>query len=167
MDKKILLSIARIIGKPIAIDQKTLDHDVGNYAVVLIDIDFAKSVPTRIRLKANGKEFWQYVEIQDMEKINFCTHCKFMGHKFENCLAARKILGGPVLYGASFETRILNQKCKEGSSEALKSEGHNQNSKYAWKEVKSRKKNMHGNKNLQGSVSSGNGDAGSGVVNDG
>ncbi|XP_026399728.1 uncharacterized protein LOC113295611 [Papaver somniferum] len=97
--KKILLSIARILGKPIAIDQKTLDHDVGNYAAVLIDIDFAKVIPKRIRLKANGREFWQYVEIQDMENIKFCTHCKIMGHKFESCLTARKILGSSVMEG--------------------------------------------------------------------
>ncbi|XP_026396025.1 uncharacterized protein LOC113290656 [Papaver somniferum] len=102
--KTILLSIAKILGKPIAIDQKTLDHDVGNYAAVLIDIDFAKEIPKRIYLTANGKEFWQYVEVQDMENVKFCSHCKFMGHKFENCQAARKILGNSVIDGK----RVLN-----------------------------------------------------------
>ncbi|XP_026459756.1 uncharacterized protein LOC113360463 [Papaver somniferum] len=61
--KRILLSIAKILGRPIAIEKKTLDHDVGNYAAVLIDIDFAKPIPKRIRLKAKGNEFWQYVEV--------------------------------------------------------------------------------------------------------
>ncbi|XP_026445245.1 uncharacterized protein LOC113345787 [Papaver somniferum] len=102
--KRILLSIAKILGRPIAIDQKTLDHDVGNYATVLIDIDFAKEIPKRIYLKANGKEFWQYVEVQDIEKVKFCSHCKFIGHKFENFLAARKILGSLIMDGK----RVLN-----------------------------------------------------------
>ncbi|XP_026433583.1 uncharacterized protein LOC113331020 [Papaver somniferum] len=95
--KKILLSIAIILGKPIVIDQKTLDHDVGNYVVMLIDIDFAKVVPKTIRLKANEREFWKYVEIQDVENTKFCTHYKIMGHKFENCLASRKILGSSIM----------------------------------------------------------------------
>ncbi|XP_026399683.1 uncharacterized protein LOC113295566 [Papaver somniferum] len=110
--KRILLSIAKILGKPIVIDQKILDHDVGNYADVLIDIDFAKPIPKRIRLKANGNDFWQYVEVQDLENIKFCTHCKFMGHKFENCLAARKILGNAVVDGKQVAT-VNNPKNKE------------------------------------------------------
>ncbi|XP_026378412.1 uncharacterized protein LOC113272832 [Papaver somniferum] len=133
--KIILLSIAKILGRPIAIDQKTLDHDVGNYAVVLIDIDFAKPIPKRIRLKANGNEFWKYVEVQDLENIKFCTHCKFMGHKFENCLAARKLLGGSKSV-ESHKNQI--QKSKDGK------EVSNTNKKYAWREVRG-KTNMHGN----------------------
>ncbi|XP_026378635.1 uncharacterized protein LOC113273081 [Papaver somniferum] len=112
--KKILLSIAKILGKPIAIDQKTLDHDVGNYAAVLIDIDFAKEIPKRIYQTTNGKKFWQYIEIQDLENIKFCTHCKFMGHKFENCLAAKKILGGSNAVKKSPTVTIKNDK--EGKS---------------------------------------------------
>ncbi|XP_026459465.1 uncharacterized protein LOC113360139 [Papaver somniferum] len=119
--KKILLSIAKILGKPIAIDQKTLYHDVGNYAAVTIDIDFAKMIPKRIRLKANGKEFWQYVEIQDLENIKFCTHYKFMGHKFENCLAARKILGSANAEKKYFVENVKNEK-------------EDKTIKYAWKE---------------------------------
>lgn len=142
--KKILLSIARVPGKPIAIDQKTLDHDVGNYAAVLIDIDFAKLIPERIRLKANGIEFWQYVEIQDLENIKFCSHCKYMGHKFENCLAARRILGGKLAGTISEETGNphATQINKRNSVNALRSE--NKHSKYAWKEVRGKKKNGQG-----------------------
>ncbi|XP_026442638.1 uncharacterized protein LOC113342256 [Papaver somniferum] len=130
--KRILLSIAKILGKPIAIDQKTLDHDVGNYANVLIDIDFAKPIPKRIRLKANSNEFWQYVEVQDLENIKFCTHYKFIGHKFENCLAARKLLGGS-------KSSNVSQKPQKDDKEV-----NNPNKKYAWREVRG-KNNVNGN----------------------
>ncbi|XP_026433438.1 uncharacterized protein LOC113330849 [Papaver somniferum] len=145
--KKFLLSIAKILGKPIAIDQKTLDHDVGNYADVLIDIDFAKPIPKIIRLKANGNEFWQYVEVQDLENIKFCTHCKFMGHKFENCLAARKLLGGSKSSNVSQKPEKKNPCCKKKVSQKPQKddkEVNNPNKKYAWSEVRG-KNNVNGN----------------------
>ncbi|XP_026403895.1 uncharacterized protein LOC113299146 isoform X2 [Papaver somniferum] len=84
--KKILISMAKLIGK------KTLDHDFCNYVVVLIEIDMAKPIPNRIRVKANGNIFWQYVDVQDLEKANLCSHCKIMGHLLADCNAARKII---------------------------------------------------------------------------
>lgn len=91
--KKILTSLAKLLGRPVAIDQKTLDHDFGNFAAVLIDIDFAKPIPRRIWIKANGREFWQPVYIKGIEDINFCTHCKIMGHVFKDCNVAKKMMG--------------------------------------------------------------------------
>lgn len=56
--------------------------EYGYFASVLIDIDFSKHIPERILLKANGREFWQYMEIHKHPK--FCSKCSIIGHGDED-----------------------------------------------------------------------------------
>ncbi|XP_026430543.1 uncharacterized protein LOC113327581 [Papaver somniferum] len=81
--EKSLLSIGKILGNPIVVDEKTLKLDYGFYASVLIDIDFAKHIPERIHITSGGKEFWQYIDIQKYPK--FCSKCNIIGHVDAEC----------------------------------------------------------------------------------
>ncbi|XP_026383917.1 uncharacterized protein LOC113279435 [Papaver somniferum] len=81
--EKSLLSIGKILGNPIVVDEKTLQLDYGFYASVPIDIDFAKHIPERIHLTSGGQEFWKYIDIQKYPK--FCSKCNIVGHNDAEC----------------------------------------------------------------------------------
>ncbi|XP_026443521.1 uncharacterized protein LOC113343609 [Papaver somniferum] len=53
-----LLTIGKALGTPIVVDHRTLDLEYGHFAVVLVDIDFAKHIPERIHLSAGGRKFF-------------------------------------------------------------------------------------------------------------
>ncbi|XP_026378903.1 uncharacterized protein LOC113273385 [Papaver somniferum] len=76
--EKTLLAFGKSLGTPIVVDKRTLDHEYGYYASVLIDINFAELDTNDIHIVVGGKEFWQPIEIQKRPK--FCTKCKIIGH---------------------------------------------------------------------------------------
>ncbi|XP_026400384.1 uncharacterized protein LOC113296290 [Papaver somniferum] len=81
--KKSISSIDKSFGTPIVVDEKTLRLEYGYFASVLVDIDFSKHIPERILLKANGREFWQYMDIH--KRPQFCAKCSIIGHCEEDC----------------------------------------------------------------------------------
>lgn len=81
--EKSILSISKSFGTPIVVDEKTLRLEYGYFASVLVDIDFSKHISERILLKANGKEFWQYMDIH--KRPQFCAKCSIIGHCEEDC----------------------------------------------------------------------------------
>ncbi|XP_026459464.1 uncharacterized protein LOC113360136 [Papaver somniferum] len=84
-----LLAIAQTLGTPIVVDSKTLNHDYGYFASVLIDINFVESVATEIILTSGGRKFPQVVE--NPKKPSYCKHCSIIGHAYEDCKNARKV----------------------------------------------------------------------------
>lgn len=80
----ILCSIARGVGLPLRIDNKTLSKEVGLFARVLVDIDFVTStLPDELLLTRRNKEFYVYIGYEKLP--GFCTKCGVVGHDFAEC----------------------------------------------------------------------------------
>lgn len=88
-DVSVLFAIARTVGNPIQVDQTTVNQDLGYYASVLVEIDFAKPIPEKVWVEGFEGGFWQKVEVPKPPK--FCNHCKIIGHLVHECRAIKAI----------------------------------------------------------------------------
>ncbi|XP_026448820.1 uncharacterized protein LOC113349111 [Papaver somniferum] len=75
--------ICQEIGNPIKIDNATANCEVGYYVNVLVEIDFAKHVPSKVWIGTKYGGFFQDVLIPDCPK--FCSYCKIVGHFNSEC----------------------------------------------------------------------------------
>ncbi|XP_026396352.1 uncharacterized protein LOC113290987 [Papaver somniferum] len=85
--EKNLFEIYKEIGTPIKIDVATTKCEIGYYANVLVEVDFAQSIPSKIWINTKYGGFFQEVLIHDCP--NFCTTCKIVGHLITECYAER------------------------------------------------------------------------------
>ncbi|XP_026433634.1 uncharacterized protein LOC113331063 [Papaver somniferum] len=81
--EKTLLSLAKSLGTPIVVDRRTLEHEYGHFASVLVDIDFSEAATDAIHITVGGLDFWQAVAIQKIPK--YCSKCKLIGHNDKEC----------------------------------------------------------------------------------
>ncbi|XP_026417393.1 uncharacterized protein LOC113312670 [Papaver somniferum] len=81
--EKILFAICKELGDPIKIDTATAKCEVGYYANVLVEMDFAQSIPSKIWINTKFGGFFQDILIHDRPK--FCTTCKIIGHLVSEC----------------------------------------------------------------------------------
>ncbi|XP_026459729.1 uncharacterized protein LOC113360435 [Papaver somniferum] len=81
--EKILLHIGKSLGRPIKADENTLKKDVGYYASILVEMDLAKEIPSKICVESKYGKFEQIVNIPNRPK--FCYHCKIVGHLTAEC----------------------------------------------------------------------------------
>ncbi|KAF5191655.1 hypothetical protein FRX31_018758 [Thalictrum thalictroides] len=89
-DYELLMSMGKALGSPVGIDRHTLERDFGYYAMVLVDIDLSKTIPSSIHVEEEGgNDFIQEIEIQKMPR--FCTHCKSIGHAVFECKSLQKV----------------------------------------------------------------------------
>ncbi|XP_026400463.1 uncharacterized protein LOC113296370 [Papaver somniferum] len=86
--EKTLLSLAKSLGTPIVVDRRTLAHEYGHFASVLVDINFAEAATDAIHITVGGLDFWQSVEIQKVPK--YCSKCKLIGHTDHECRKKHK-----------------------------------------------------------------------------
>ncbi|KAF5192881.1 zinc ion binding / nucleic acid binding protein, partial [Thalictrum thalictroides] len=89
-EPEILMSIARGVGNPMRVDEKTLKRDFGYFANVLVDVDLAEPIPDQVYVKTPSFEFWQPVEIPKYPK--FCSHCKVVGHLVTECRKLKRVM---------------------------------------------------------------------------
>ncbi|XP_026378346.1 uncharacterized protein LOC113272764 [Papaver somniferum] len=82
-----LFEIRKEIGTPIKIDVATTKCEIGYYANVLVEVDFAQSIPSKIWINTKYEGFFQEVLIHDCPK--FCTTCKIVGHLITECYVER------------------------------------------------------------------------------
>ncbi|XP_026445205.1 uncharacterized protein LOC113345744 [Papaver somniferum] len=75
--------MAKALGTPIVVDKRTLAHEYGYYASVLIDINFAEHDSDSIHVTVGGLDFWQKIDIP--KKPKFCAKCKIIGHYEADC----------------------------------------------------------------------------------
>ncbi|XP_026399771.1 uncharacterized protein LOC113295656 [Papaver somniferum] len=75
--EKTLLSLGKSLGNPIVVDSRTLNHEYGHFASVLIDIDFASHDADEIHV-VDGRNFLQAIDIP--KRPSFCSSCKIIGH---------------------------------------------------------------------------------------
>ncbi|XP_026451497.1 uncharacterized protein LOC113351778 [Papaver somniferum] len=81
--EKILLKICKEFGNPVKLDAATEKCEVGYYANVLVEVDFAKSIPNKIWIGTKYGGFFQSISIPDCPK--FCSTCKILGHLITEC----------------------------------------------------------------------------------
>ncbi|XP_026459397.1 uncharacterized protein LOC113360060 [Papaver somniferum] len=81
--EEILFKICKEIGTPIKIDTATANCEVGYYANVLVEIDFAHSIPNKIWIGTKFGGFFQDISILLCPK--FCHNCKIIGHLTTEC----------------------------------------------------------------------------------
>ncbi|XP_026417562.1 uncharacterized protein LOC113313052 [Papaver somniferum] len=86
--EKILFSICKEIGTPIKIDAATAKCEVGYYANVLVEVDFAQSNPNKIWMGTKLGGFFQDILIPDCPK--FCSTCKIIGQLVTECRVEKK-----------------------------------------------------------------------------
>lgn len=76
--------IASKLGKPICVDNFTLERKRISYARVLIEIDTSISPLEVFEVKLpSGITYSQYVHYENLPK--FCNHCFMFGHIREKC----------------------------------------------------------------------------------
>ncbi|XP_026396058.1 uncharacterized protein LOC113290690 [Papaver somniferum] len=80
---QILFKICKEIGTPIKLDEATAKCEVGYYANVLVEIDFAKIVPNKVWIGTKYGGFLQNISIPVCPK--FCHNCKIVGHNNVEC----------------------------------------------------------------------------------
>lgn len=83
-----LYDIAKGIGTPLRIDKKTLDKELGLYARILVDVDFAKEIPEQILIQRKDFEFFVYIEYERCP--SFCKQCGVVGHELSQCRSMRR-----------------------------------------------------------------------------
>ncbi|XP_026399198.1 uncharacterized protein LOC113295053 [Papaver somniferum] len=81
--EKVLFTICKEIGTPIKIDNATTNCEKGYYANVLVEVDFAHHIPSKVWIGTKYGGFFQDVLIPDCPK--FCTSCKIVGHLNSEC----------------------------------------------------------------------------------
>ncbi|XP_026433417.1 uncharacterized protein LOC113330826 [Papaver somniferum] len=86
--EKTLLSLAKSLGTSIVVDRRTLAHEYGHFASLLVDINFAEAATDAIHITVGGLDFWQSVEIQKVPK--YCSKCKLIGHTDHECRKQHK-----------------------------------------------------------------------------
>ncbi|XP_026410464.1 uncharacterized protein LOC113305661 [Papaver somniferum] len=82
-NEKILFTICKEFGTPIKIDNATAKCEVGYYANVLVEVDFAKHIPHKVWIGTKYGGFFQDVLIPNCHK--FCSSCKIVGHSNAEC----------------------------------------------------------------------------------
>ncbi|OVA16907.1 protein of unknown function DUF4283 [Macleaya cordata] len=102
-----LLTIRKGLGSPVQVDEATIKQLYGFYASILIEIDFAKSIPEKLWIQGKSYGFWQKVEIPRPPK--FCNHCKIVGHLVTECRAIRDVLQ-PTITEEKNEEQVKGKK---------------------------------------------------------
>ncbi|KAF6155076.1 hypothetical protein GIB67_035823 [Kingdonia uniflora] len=82
-EEDVLMSIARTVGNLVQVDNNTLCRSTGFYASVLVDVDFSKTIPSKIMIEREGFELCQ--EIQQGKTPKIFSHCKVVGHLVSEC----------------------------------------------------------------------------------
>ncbi|XP_070002141.1 uncharacterized protein [Nicotiana sylvestris] len=94
---KALLSIAAVVGKPIAIDKATQIRSRPSTSRVKVIVDILDTLPEKVRLQyldaKTGKIVDDYQEIIYDNLSSYCCHCKHQGHEENQC---RRLKGKTV-----------------------------------------------------------------------
>ncbi|XP_045802615.1 uncharacterized protein LOC123896245 [Trifolium pratense] len=81
--RRTLFEIASAIGTPLTLDDSTKNRSFCHYACVLVDMDISSSMYDEIVVERDGFAFKLGVVYERL--LEFCNHCKIIGHNIENC----------------------------------------------------------------------------------
>ncbi|XP_057418988.1 uncharacterized protein LOC130713217 [Lotus japonicus] len=80
-DESYLLSVARVIGRPIKVDMNTLNADRGRFARICVEIDLSLPVVGKVCIEG----YWYQIEYEGLHVI--CSKCGCYGHRSRECTA--------------------------------------------------------------------------------
>ncbi|XP_042487533.1 uncharacterized protein LOC122067766 [Macadamia integrifolia] len=87
--EKILLTMAKAAGRPVALDRCTRAASMGSFARVQVEIEMGASRPEEIQVErrqpGTGEIFWFKQIISYEDGMLRCGYCKRMGHNVQSC----------------------------------------------------------------------------------
>ncbi|XP_042487274.1 uncharacterized protein LOC122067493 [Macadamia integrifolia] len=91
--ERILLSMAKAVGRPLDIDKRTRNASIGNFARVLVEMDSSvqrlEEIQVERRQPGTGDLFWFKQKIIYEDALGKCGFCKKLGHTIQNCKEKR------------------------------------------------------------------------------
>ncbi|XP_026459989.1 uncharacterized protein LOC113360734 [Papaver somniferum] len=85
--ERILLQMGSKFGRANKVDEITLKREISYYASVLVEVDFAKFIPSKMVVEYKYGKFDQAMQI--LKKPIFCNHCFIIGHLTAECRVKR------------------------------------------------------------------------------
>ncbi|VFQ88669.1 unnamed protein product, partial [Cuscuta campestris] len=79
IDYQALFSIASLLGRPVKMDDYTVNRDRREGAKICIELDLSVSPPPKLHIRMGGKDFFTNCTYED--KPLFCNLCSLLGHK--------------------------------------------------------------------------------------
>ncbi|XP_026378670.1 uncharacterized protein LOC113273117 [Papaver somniferum] len=76
--ENIILQMGKAMGRPIKVDETTLNKEAGYYASVQVEMDLAKAIPSKIWVESKYGGIEQSIQIPKLPK--YCNHCNVLGH---------------------------------------------------------------------------------------
>ncbi|KAI3454755.1 hypothetical protein Pfo_011418 [Paulownia fortunei] len=132
-DKRVLFNIARLIGKPLRIDEAILDYSRPSFARVCIGLNLMDEMVDHVWIGSQKRAFMQWVLYENPPK--YCTHCMHLGHTSENCFVKGTKFKPPASHGEDLRTKLDIMKGKAILEEALTSKENGQSSGQIVKET--------------------------------
>ncbi|XP_072993767.1 uncharacterized protein [Typha latifolia] len=83
-----LIPVAAFFGKPLRVDETTLDHSRSRFARVCIEVDLSRPLKTAVWLGLKDERVDQRVQYESIPII--CFKCGRIGHKEEECAFSTK-----------------------------------------------------------------------------
>lgn len=80
---KTLMEIAKAVGEPIRIDKATLEKTNGQYARILVEVDYNLDLNTDIKIVRSSFSFWVPVHYEYFPEL--CDNCFSIGHTVDFC----------------------------------------------------------------------------------
>ncbi|VFQ94511.1 unnamed protein product [Cuscuta campestris] len=78
IDYQALFSIATLLGRPVKVDDYTINRDRREGARICIEMDISEPAPTKLHIRMGGKDI--YTNCKYEEKPSYCQKCQSMGH---------------------------------------------------------------------------------------
>ncbi|MCI08358.1 hypothetical protein A2U01_0029435, partial [Trifolium medium] len=83
LETRTLFEIASTIGMPLALDETTKNRTFGQYARILVDLEFSQRIFDEILVEREGYAFKLSVVYEQLPE--FCHHCHVIGHNVLIC----------------------------------------------------------------------------------
>ncbi|XP_073012248.1 uncharacterized protein [Typha latifolia] len=99
-----LVQVAAYFGKPLRIDETTLDHSCSWFGRVCIEVDLRHPLKTAVWLGPKEDQLEQTVIYESIPK--FCYFCGMIGHKAEGCPSASSTKNGAGCTGVEHEMSL-------------------------------------------------------------
>lgn len=82
-NKDLLMEIGSVVGRPVKVDDYTINGTRGKYARVCVELDLSRTLVPQIKLQG-PKSVIQKIEYGGLHSI--CFECGKYGHKEEQCV---------------------------------------------------------------------------------
>lgn len=83
-----IFGIARAVGKPLKIDDRSLCGIYGHYVRVLVEVDLSMPLQDQVMVERTGH--CAFVSIAYEYLPEFCSHCRVVGHSVSKCSQHKK-----------------------------------------------------------------------------